>query len=356
MPHLGINVRMTHWPLLQFKPVFRDYLWGGEKLARQLGKPAGPGRWAESWELVDHADAQSVVTGGPWDGWTLARLMKKHGPDIVGENVWQQINRPDIPSSLLGRFPLLIKFLDAAEDLSVQVHPDNRLAAELNPPDLGKTEAWFVLSADPGAKIFAGLVEGTTREQLSQAVAEGRTGELLHTFEPSRGDCIFVPAGTVHAIGGGNLILEVQQASNTTWRLHDWNRVDREGRSRDLHIDAALRATDFSRGPVSPSIPVQVSQPGCEQLANGEYFSIRRWRLDDPVRIGGDGRFHILVVTAGQVSVAGSMESGILGLGETRLLPAAAAAVILQGGSNSELIEITAGSLNSFQGSRPGTQ
>lgn len=333
---------MTSWPLLQFAPVFRDYLWGGDKLVRQLGKPAGPGRWAESWEIVDHADAQSVVAGGPFAGWTLARLMAEHGRELVGEKTWQRITRSEVPAGLRGRFPLLIKLLDAAEDLSVQVHPDDRLAAALNPPDLGKTEAWYVLSADPGARIWAGLAAGTTREQLAQAVAEGRTGDLLHVIEPSRGDCIFVPAGTVHAIGGGNLILEVQQASNTTWRLHDWNRADSSGRARELHVEAALRAADFTRGPVSPGQPVANSNDPCESLVKCDSFDIRRWKLDEPLKMGRDGRFHILVVTAGRAEFSQPGFDGEMNFGDVRLLPANSPETIFSGQPNTELIEITA--------------
>src|SRR3954451_2888303 len=160
--------------------------------------------------------------------------------------------------SLFGRkrqhpqFPLLFKFLDCQRVLSVQVHPNNEQAAKLDPPDLGKTEAWVVLAADPGSKIYAGLKSGVDRKALAAAVASGRCEECLHEFEPRVGDCVFIEAGTVHALGAGLLIAEIQQDSDTTFRLFDWNRAHKTGKPRPLHIEQSLDTINYKRGPVQP--------------------------------------------------------------------------------------------------------
>ena len=217
---------------ITFKPVFKDYIWGGSRLSELLGKATGPGVWAESWEIVDHIHGQSVVDGGPFDGSTLAELLNRHGAELLGKDVHQQINAPNVPFQLRGRFPLLLKFLDANRVLSVQVHPDDKMGATLTPPDFGKTEAWYVVDAKPDAKIYAGLKPGITESDLRTAVDVGKTEEVLHSFTPTAGDCIFVKAGTIHAIGAGLLICEIQQASNTTFRLFDWNRLGNDGQPR----------------------------------------------------------------------------------------------------------------------------
>lgn len=327
---------------IRFHPVFRDYLWGGHRLVEQLNKPAGPGIWAESWEIVDHDSAQSVVDGGAWDGRTLGDLMTSHGPEIVGEELWKRITRPEMPSSLRGRFPLLIKFLDAAQDLSLQVHPNDHQAARLQPPDLGKTEAWYVLDADREAMIFAGLLPGVGREAFAHAVAAEKTAELLHSFHSRIGDCILVPAGTLHAIGAGNLILEVQQASNTTWRVFDWNRVDALGRRRELHIDRALEVADFARGPVTPLVPRPTESVGRECLVQCEYFCIHRWRGIPEVRLGGDGTLRILVVLHADCVMESPRGKEVLASGATRMLAASCPEVLLALDPRAELLEITA--------------
>ena len=185
-----------------------------------LGKVLGEGEdYAESWELVDHGADQSVVVGGALAGMTLGQLVAEHGEELLGRHAG------------LGQFPLLLKFLDCNRTLSVQVHPNDVQGALLDPPDLGKTEAWVVLAADAGSKIYAGLKAGVTREDLRAALEAGTCEACLHQFEPQVGDCVFIRAGTVHALGAGLVIAEIQQASDTTFRLFDWNRgrCGREG-------------------------------------------------------------------------------------------------------------------------------
>ncbi|MCH2180706.1 MAG: class I mannose-6-phosphate isomerase [Mariniblastus sp.] len=306
---------------LRFQPLFQRYLWGGSRLSTVLGKPSGPDSCAESWEIADHHQFQSIVQGGPHDGKSLAELMHSSGNDIVGPETFKAIHDSHVPESLRGRFPLLLKFLDANQNLSVQVHPDDKGAAHLPTPDLGKTEFWYVIHADPGAKIYAGLKAGVSAVDFRAAVEQGHVRETLHSFEPQAGDGIFIPAGTVHAIGAGLLIAEIQQASNTTFRVYDWDRVDSDGKPRPLHIEQAVRAIDFSMCPVTPVRRNNHRQANSENLVECDKFRICRWTSEEQpvdVEIGNDESFHVLMVTRGSIRVAG--EPALLG--QTVLLPA----------------------------------
>jgi mannose-6-phosphate isomerase len=302
---------MTTLPPLRFHPILRDYLWGGRRLGTELGKPIGAmERCAESWEIVDHGDDQSVVDGGPLAGKRLHELVERQGSALFGGH------QP------LRQFPLLLKFLDCQETLSVQVHPDDQQAAELEPPDFGKTEAWFVLAAERGSRVYAGLKAGVDRATLETEVARGACEECLHSFEPHVGDCVFIQAGTVHALGAGLLIAEIQQASDTTYRLFDWNRVDRDGRPRRLHVAEALDTIDFDRGPVNPVQPVAAEQPGVERLVACDKFVLDRWEIDVAGQLPRDNRFHILAVVEGKVALEGDGDIYTLRRGDSILIPA----------------------------------
>src|SRR5262245_7164495 len=240
---------------LTFHAVLKRYLWGGRRLGSVLGKPIGEGSdYAESWEIADHAQGQSIVAQGPLVGTTLHDLVASRRDELLGRHAPQS------------RFPLLFKFLDCQRDLSVQVHPDDAAAARLDPPDLGKTEAWLILDAQPGSRVYAGLKAGVDRADLEREVKRGQVVPCLSRFEPQGGDCIFIPAGTVHALGAGLLVAEIQQASDTTYRLFDWNRVGPDGRPRPLHVEQALGAMDFSASAVAPCRPHQTNRPHVEQL------------------------------------------------------------------------------------------
>ena len=296
---------------LRFCLLVRRYLWGGRRLETCLGKAIGRGNdYAESWEIADHGADQSIVEGGPLAGATLGELIRNRGPELLGRHHPQS------------SFPLLVKFLDAAQSLSVQVHPNDEQAARLNPPDLGKTEAWYILSADPGSTIYAGLQPGVDRRQLADAIGQGTCEKLLHHFEPKTGDCLFIPAGTVHAIGAGLLVAEVQQSSDTTFRLYDWNRTDPDGKPRPLHVEAGLAVVDFQRGPVDPVQPQPTERPWVSQLVACEKFIMERWDFDQPQVVGGDDRFHIICVVQGAIRLERDPNNAPLHQGETALLPA----------------------------------
>ena len=251
---------------LRFEPIFRRYLWGGRRLGEVLHKPIGEGAdYAESWEIVDHGADQSRVAAGPLAGTTLTELVLRHNRELFGRHVG------------LTQFPLLLKFLDARQALSVQVHPNDEQAARLVPPDRGKTEAWVVLATKPGSLIYAGLKRGFDRHAFERELSRGTAELCLHRFEPAPGDCVFLSSGTVHALGAGLLIAEIQQSSDTTYRLHDWNRVGPDGKPRPLHIEQALAVIDFNRGPVDPVAPQPTDRPNVERLVECDKFVLDRW-------------------------------------------------------------------------------
>ena len=309
---------------LRLKSIFRRYLWGGRRLETMLGKSLGEGDdYAESWEVVDHGEDQSEVIDGAVAGQSLRQLVSEHNAELFGKHAG------------LEQFPLLLKLLDCNRTLSVQVHPNDEQAAQLDPPDLGKTEAWVVLAADEGSKIYAGLKSGVTREELNSALHEGRCEECLHEFEPAVGDCVFIEAGTIHALGAGLLIAEIQQASDTTFRLFDWNRLDADGNRRPLHIEQSLATIDFSRGPVAIQKPQATSDGGRERLVDGDKFVLDRISVRDNYACGGDDRFHVVVVIEGAIQIDGmTFEKG-----ETCLLPAAAGRVDISARSNASVLD-----------------
>lgn len=277
---------------LRFEPIFQEYLWGGRRLMSMLDKAIGRGpTYAESWELVDHGSHQSQVAEGYLNGESLqgqklSELVSQFGEEILGPFWYARTHDPSVPPHLQGRFPLLIKWLDAQRDLSIQVHPNDRQAALLDPPDLGKTEAWFIVDALPGAKLYAGVKTGTSQTDLKNALQENRILDVLFEYQPQAGDCFFIPAGTVHALGAGLLVAEVQQASNTTYRMFDWNRLGPDLKPRPLHLAASLEVADVQRGPVRPQAPVEARWGG--QICNNTDGSSEASHLQVHSLVAGD--------------------------------------------------------------------
>lgn len=290
-------------------------VWGGRDLGRLLHKDLPTAEnYGESWDVSDHALHQSVVASAPLSGMSLHQLLEAHGREIMGSDAWP-------------RFPWLIKFLDASDWLSVQVHPDDAKVGELWPGESGKTEAWFVIDARPDSRIYAGLLPGVGPQEFSQGLARGEVTQLLHSFVPRPGDCVFLPAGTVHAVGGGVLQAEIQQTSDATFRLFDWNRRDAQGRCRQLHIEQGLAAIDWSQGPVAPIAVAdfnQASTEACEQsLVRCPYFHLSYLRHGRPFTLANRGTIQVLVVLRGQAEAHGYT----LGTGEVWLVPACLSAL-----------------------------
>jgi mannose-6-phosphate isomerase len=309
-------------------------VWGDRRLGDFLGKPLDSHQtYGESWEVSDHPLHQSQVACGPLAGKTLRQLMEQDAAALLGEN-----------APKYKRFPWLIKFLDAHDWLSVQVHPDEQAVAKLWPGEGSKTEAWFVLDAAPGSRIYAGLRPGVDERKLRGAVAAGKVTDCLHWFEPRPGDFVFLPAGTVHAVGGGVLIAEIQQTSDATFRLFDWNRRDAQGRSRPLHIEESLTSIHWDQGPVEPKHVADFNfrpvlgrgEPGRVSAGNGKsdclsprrseallvqcpYFELTYLRTREPISFGEQRRLQALVILQGRGRLGGSEE---VIMGQVWVLPA----------------------------------
>lgn len=315
---------------LRLRPILQEYLWGGRRLGSLLGKPIGDAdAYAESWEVVDHPDGQSVVENGPLAGKTLGELARDFPAEIYGPSA-----RPD-------RFPLLFKYLDAQKTLSVQVHPNDAQGAKQSPPDLGKTEAWLVIAAEPGSLIYAGLKAGVDGDALAAALSDGECDRCLHSFEPTPGDCVFIPAGTVHALGAGLVIAEIQQASNTTFRLFDWNRVGQDGQPRPLHIEQSLAVTDYDRGPVEPQSLSPLPNVS-ERLVECDKFVFDRHCVasGDSAAFSDTAGFRIVSLIAGAGRLVGEGYDEAMTVGTTLLLPAACPPPRLDADENATLLDM----------------
>lgn len=308
---------------IRFDPLLKRIRWGGTRLGTTLGKRLGPETdYAESWEISDHGEDQSIVNTTYFAGSTLQELLRDSNEAILGRHAGRK------------QFPLLIKFLDATDRLSVQVHPNDDQARTFDPTENGKTEAWVIIHADPGSRVYAGLKEGVTADEMRAAIAAGNLEDCLHSFEVSVGDCIFIPAGTVHAIGEGILLAEVQQSSDMTFRLYDWDRVGADGQPRELHIEQAIACTNFEVGPINCQIPQPIEHG--HELTSCDYFNIRRYSEAGQVPIPDDDRFHVLISVGAEASVSVGPEFEQLAFGQTLLLPAEheAATINLAEGSN----------------------
>ncbi len=304
-------------PPLFFSPILKRIRWGGRRLGTLLGKPLGPETdYAESWEIVDHGDDQSTLAQGPDAGWTLQQFVRERNAKLFGQHAG------------LKQFPLLVKFLDANDRLSLQVHPNDAQAKTYDPTENGKTEAWVIVHAEPGSRLYAGLKQGVDRQTLREQLTNGHLEECLHQIEVSAGDCVFIPAGTVHAIAEGIVLAEIQQSSDLTFRLHDWGRLGTDGRPRPLHVEESLACIDFARGPVSPVVPQKLASEGrTEKLAACEYFAMHRHQSAEAFSIPVENRFHVLMMLAGSADLTAEGKTYLLELGQTVLIPAACADV-----------------------------
>ncbi len=303
---------------LAFAPIVKSLIWGGRRLGTVLGKPIGTDqRYAESWEISDHRDNVSLIENGPLAGTGLRDLVRQRGAELLGPGLVDSLPKK-------GQFPLLVKFLDANEVLSVQVHPDDAKGRVLA-DDNGKTEAWVIVHAEPGSLIYAGLRQGVTRDDFARAMESGEVEPLLHRFEAKEGDCVMIPAGTMHAIGAGIVLAEIQQMSDATFRVFDWGRLGPDGQPRTLHPSQALACTDFEAGPVDPVQPKLESTDfgSRERLASCPYFAIERLKLRAPALIGRDDRFTIVLGLGGSAEIVYQGTTTPLGFGRTILLPAA---------------------------------
>lgn len=299
-------------PPLYFEPVYQSYVWGGDRIPRTYRRPLPDGVYAESWEISARPEGMSVVADGAFKGRTLEEMTAEYGARLLGEK------------HAGGPFPLLLKILDARERLSLQVHPSNETAERSGGEP--KTEMWVVLAVDPGAAVFAGLQPGVDRAAFEQALDEGRIEDVLQRHEVKPGDAVFIPGGTVHAIDAGCLLMEIQQSSNTTYRVHDWGRVGADGKPRETHREQALRVMNFGEQPSPMCVPTPLPPQGgsarwlicaCPWFTVERIETKTRWHPSD-----SNGDMEIWFVAEGQGAVRWTGGHRAVPPGTSLLLPA----------------------------------
>jgi mannose-6-phosphate isomerase len=307
---------------LKFQPIFKERIWGGRNLEKVFGKQLPPeNKIGESWELADVGPDKSKVANGPLAGKNIAELVEQFKADITG--------KADNPPP----FPLLIKILDATDVLSVQVHPDSQTCQQMGKGQ-PKTECWYIISAEPAAVIYKGLKPGTTEDDFAQAILAGNTAELLNKVEVKPGECHFLPAGTPHAIGAGLLIAEIQTPSDTTYRVFDWNRVDENGNSRQLHIDEAVESINFQQN------PDELTVASVGRLVDADVFKVDKGHQTKGCEMLLDtGQMRVIIFLDGIGSITSEQNPPTaFAKGDTILIPASCQSVLTFTGETQYLV------------------
>ncbi len=302
---------MKPYPL-KFKPEMKERVWGGRNLER-FGFPLPPGAIGEAWTISDHPNGMTYVVNGELSGWGLDQIREKHGDLVFGHKGF---------SKKTGRFPLLLKLLDCEDDLSVQVHPSDSYE-RLSAGELGKTEMWYIIDAKPGAKIIYGLKEGTTKETLAQAIQEKRIMDVMNQIEVHAGDSFYIPAGTVHALGAGILLAEIQQNSDTTYRLYDYDRLGLDGKLRPLHIEDSLNVIAY-QGSGATKMSTAIANPHeWLTIAKSPFFAVEKAVVRDKWNLTTTAdSFVILVIAEGTGHIHWTDDRLALQPGDCLLLPA----------------------------------
>ena len=321
---------------LTFHPILKERIWGGRKLAELFRKPLPPTLpIGESWEISDRPGDASVVANGPLAGRDLRWLMEHHSNDLLG-----------LTPAAQGRFPLLCKILDAREKLSLQVHPPATLAAQMGGEP--KTEMWYVAQAEPEADLFVGLKRGVTRSEFARKAADGTVAECFHRIPVRAGDAMFLPSGRVHALGAGNVIFEIQQNSDTTYRVFDWNRRDASGQLRDLHLEQSLASIDFDDFEPALAQPAPAESlhgvAASSAVVRSPLFSVDLWEAGKAGSLPlASGTLQILAVLEGSPAVVHGAEVLALEPGQFCLIPASLRGVDLRMSGPTSLLHVRAG-------------
>lgn len=279
--------------IFKLRPAFKDYLWGGTRLRDEYGKDCDYDKVAESWELSCHKDGASVVDSGEYEGLTLAQYIEKAGKGVLGKNCER-----------FEEFPILIKLIDAKDNLSVQVHPDNEYAMRVE-GEYGKTEMWYVVDCDEGAELLYGFKKEISKEEFAQRIADNTLLEVTNNVPVHKGDVFFIRSGTLHAIGKGILIAEIQQNSNTTYRIYDYGRVGKDGKPRELHVEKAKDVTKLAPAQQYPETPVEERNGAkIKLMAKCEYFTTYRVDVEDQAEFEADeSSFVSILVLEGEPEI-----------------------------------------------------
>jgi len=325
---------------LKFEPILKEKVWGGNALVSSYNKKtSGLPNIGESWELSAVSEDLSVISNGFLAGNNIEELIEVYMGDITGDSIYEKFGN---------EFPLLIKFIEAKEDLSIQVHPGNALAKERH-QGYGKTEMWYILESEKGSRIYTGFRKGVTKEMYKEALLNGRIADLLNVEIVEAGDTLFTPAGRVHAIGAGIVLVEIQQTSDLTYRISDWNRKSSGKKPRELHTELALDAIDFTAtGEIKISKEPELNKT--ENLVNCEFFNTNIIRFNSAIKKEYylNDSFVVYICTAGEFLIRWDENSEKVLKGETVLLPAMIKEVILEPVKETRLLEVFINSENNY--------
>lgn len=309
---------------LKFNPIYKEKIWGGNKLHEVFYRDLPNNKIGESWEVAAHPNGTSIIKNGIYQGRKITNLIEKNPKKILG-NIELNKNK---------RFPLLIKILDANAKLSVQVHPDDKYAEKVE-GEPGKTEMWYILDAEPGAKLIYGLKAGTSKKEFTAAVKNGKIEDYLNEITVEKGDIYYMPSGTIHAIEEGILLAEIQQNSDTTYRVYDWNRLGKDGSPRELHIEKALDVIDFDKEIIkAKSTPLTIQKNNYKRsfLAACPHFVTEKINVNGIYQLNTNGkRFYIIMNLNGQAGISSNNKIYNLSPGDTYFLPAALGNVSIDG-------------------------
>lgn len=316
---------------LKFEPILKEKIWGGEKLMNLLSKKSHRKDIGESWEISDVKGDTSAVANGNLKGIDLKQLIANYKGDLVGDKIYEVFGE---------NFPLLIKFIDAKEALSIQLHPNDELAKERH-SSFGKTEMWYVLQADENANLIVGFKEKVTKEEYLQHLENNSLLDILNVDAISEGDVYFIPTGRVHAIGAGVLLAEIQQTSDVTYRIYDWERKDAEGKSRDLHTNEALEALDYTIQD-SYKTTYQKKENSTSEIISCPYFTTNILPIKKTIKVNHSDKdsFVIYMCVKGAVTFNHNGNEEILNFGETLLVPACFNEFSIDSNETSELLEV----------------
>ncbi|MFD0861172.1 type I phosphomannose isomerase catalytic subunit [Sungkyunkwania multivorans] len=323
------TTRLNGYPL-KFHPIFKERLWGGQKLKTVLKKEITGDTIGESWELSAVEDNVSIVSNGPWKGQSLQALIEMYGEDLLGAHVYRTFGNS---------FPILIKFIDAKKDLSIQLHPNDDLARERH-DSFGKTEMWHVMQADEEAELIIGFNKDVTQEEYREHLDNNTLSNILNYEQVTKGDTFFINVGKVHAIGAGVLLAEIQQTSDITYRIYDWNRKDKDGNTRELHTELALDAIDYKKkDDFRVSYPKAVNSPN--EMVTCPYFITNYLVVEGVLHLDHSDKdsFVIYMCVEGSCKILANDVEEVLDTGETLLIPATLKNIEIQG-DHAQLLEV----------------
>lgn len=296
---------------MKIQPAFKDYIWGGTRLRDDFDKKCNYDKIAESWELSCHKDGINIIENGEYAGKTFASLIDEKGVEFLGTNC-----------AKFESFPILIKLIDAKDNLSVQVHPNNEYAQRVE-GEYGKTEMWYIVDCEKGATLLYGFKDNISKEEFAQRIRDNTLLEVTNAVEVNKGDVFFIEAGTLHAIGKGILIAEIQQNSNTTYRIYDYGRVGNDGKPRELHVDKALEVTDLCPAKPYPKCEIENHDGYSSQLLSKcEYFNVKRIDITEKAKLFADEKsFNSILILEGEPVLSSSNTKLTLKKGDSVFIP-----------------------------------